>query len=550
MNRRKLLKDLSFLPLAGGLLGSTLPLQKLSALNTQKENTDDADTITNDISPIENKTPHKSIYEKIGVRPVINGRGTITIIGGCRMLPEVQQAMDAATLDYVEIDELMNGVGKRLGELTGTEWGVVTTGATGALIIATTGIVTGGNPDKLWQLPDLTGMKNEVIIPAYSWTAYESAVRGVGVKMITVSNLGELKAALGPQTAMILVLAGNESNNGPLSIKEIASFSKPLGVPILVDAAAEGLPVPNPHITQGADLVAYSGGKYLGGPQCAGLLIGRKDLIEAAWVTSAPHHGFGRGYKVGREEVMGMLAAVEMWMKRDHEKEMKTWTTRLEYISNRLKKIPGVSAVIRQPPPEQLSNPSPSLKVEWDVKRIPLTGNDVEQLLWNNNPRIAVGGAGSFLPFPPNMSPNIGINSSQLNEGEERIIADRVFAVLSNPPHIARPVAPASFDVNGQWDIEIKFASTSDSQRFVLEQKGNDVLGTHYGSYAVRDLAGTLYGNEILIRSAYTLNGVRLDFEFTGKVTSNDSMEGKVSLSEYGMADWKATRHYYHLRGT
>jgi D-glucosaminate-6-phosphate ammonia-lyase len=548
MNRRKLIKDLSFLPLAGGFLGSTLPLQKLSAFNTQKENTDDA--VTNGISPIENKIPHKSIYEKIGVRPVINGRGTITIIGGCRMLPEVQQAMDDATLDYVEIDELMNGVGKRLGELTGTEWGIVTTGATGALIIATTGILTGGNPDKLWQLPDLTGMKNEVIIPAYSWTAYESAVRGVGVKMVTVSNPEELKAALGPQTAMILVLAGNESNNGPLSIKEIASFSKPLGVPIVVDAAAEGLPVPNPHIIQGADLVAYSGGKYLGGPQCAGLLIGRKDLIEAAWVTSAPHHGFGRGYKVGREEVMGMLAAVEMWMKRDHEKEMKTWTTRLEYISNRLKKIPGVSVVIRQPPPEQLSNPSPSLKVEWDVKRIPLTGNDVEQLLWNNNPRIAVGGAGSFLPFPPNMSPNIGINSSQLNEGEERIIADRVFAVLSNPPHIERPIGPASFDVNGQWDIEIKFASTSDSQRFVLEQKGNDVLGTHYGSYAVRDLAGTLYGNEILLRSAYTLNGVRLDFEFTGKVTSNDSMEGKVSLSEYGMADWKATRHHYHLRGT
>jgi hypothetical protein len=148
------------------------------------------------------------------------------------------------------------------------------------------------------------------------------------------------------------------------------------------------------------------------------------------------------------------------------------------------------------------------------------------------------------------MKPNIGINSSQLNEGEERIIADRVFAVLSNPPHIARPMGPASFDVSGQWDIEIKFASTSDNQRFVLEQKGNDVLGTHYGSYAVRDLAGTLYGNEILLRSAYTLNGVRLDFEFTGKVTSNDSMEGKVSLSEYGMADWKATRHHYHLRGT
>src|SRR4051812_5943274 len=152
MKRRQLIKNLTLLPLAG-VGGATSPLQSY------------AHATNNPGQEIE------SPYRALGVRPVINGRGTITIIGGCRMLPEVEQAMHAATADYVEIDELMDAVGKRIGELTGTEWGLVSTGATGALILGTTGILTGGNPDKLWQLPDLAGMKNEVIIPSYSWTA-------------------------------------------------------------------------------------------------------------------------------------------------------------------------------------------------------------------------------------------------------------------------------------------------------------------------------------------------------------------------------------------
>ena len=274
--------------------------------------------------------------------------------------------------------------------------------------------------------------------------------------MITVETKEELEAALGPNTAMVLVLAGRRSMNGPLSVKEIASLTKPRGVPILVDAAAEGLPLPNPHLSLGADLVAYSGGKYLAGPQCAGLLIGRKDLIKAAWVTSAPHHGFGRGYKVGREEVLGMLAGVEMWMKRDHEKEIKTWTKRLEYIAGKLKKIDGLTLDIEQPKPEELSNPSPSLHVKWDTARIPMTGSEVEQLLWEGEPRIAVSGMGSFLPFPPNQKPTIMINTSQLNAGEEKIIADRVFEVLSNPKPSQKTLAAPASDLTGYFKKKMR----------------------------------------------------------------------------------------------
>jgi hypothetical protein len=178
MKRRELIKNLSILPLAGTMIGNN-DLQSGPAINGYGKGAEGMASQTG---------ATRGIYASLGVRPVINGRGTITIIGGCRVLPEVEDAMREATLDYVELDELMEGVGKRLGELTGSEWGVVTTGATGALIIGTLGVITGGNPDKLWQIPDLRGMKNEVIIPAYSWTAYESAVRGIGVKMVTVEN--------------------------------------------------------------------------------------------------------------------------------------------------------------------------------------------------------------------------------------------------------------------------------------------------------------------------------------------------------------------------
>jgi hypothetical protein len=341
---------------------------------------------------------------------------------------------------------------------------------------------------------------------------------------------------------MILVLAGSRSENGPLSLSEISAIAKPLGVPILVDAAAEGLELPNPHIVQGADLVAYSGGKYLRGPQCAGVLIGRKDLILAARVNTGPHHGFGRGYKVGREEIMGMLAAVEMWFKRDHIEENRIWTAWLEKISRRLQPIPGVNVEIRQA--RGRSNPSPNLGVSWDPEVIPLTGEEVEQLLWDANPRIAVSGAGSFLPFPPNRKPNISINSSQLIEGEEEIIAERVFEVLSNPPVKDKKIEAPLFNISGQWDLEMKFSASKVNQTLIFEQSENDLSGTHIGAIGSRDLTGSVSGNKILMYSSYTLDGVRVNTEFKGTVGDN-SMEGVASLGEYGTAEWKASRHNY-----
>lgn len=242
-----------------------------------------------------------------------------------------------------------------------------------------------------------------------------------------------------------------------------------------------------------------------------------------------------------------MLAAVEAWMhSRNHAEEQRTWTGWLEHIAARLQQVRGVSTQIVQP--QGLSNRTPSLLVEWDSSVIPLTGDEVEKVLWDGEPRIAVSGMGSFLPFPPNTEPNIRITPYQLEAGEERIIAERVHAVLSNPPNpVRRTEAPAA-DVSGEWDVEMTFVSGSAIQSFVLEQKGHELAGTHRASFAERNLAGTLHGQEILVRSSYTRQGVRLNFTFTGTV-DGDTMQGTASLGEYGTADWKAARRSYRPPG-
>src|SRR5437773_3951406 len=197
----------------------------------------------------------------------------------------------------------------------------------------------------------------------------------------------EFEYALGPRTAVIYILAGPNADNSPLNVKAIAPLARAKHVPVLVDAAAEILTVPNVHLENGATLVAYSGGKCLRGPQSAGLLLGRKDLIRAAWVHSAPHHGFGRAMKVGKEEAIGMLMAVEMWVKRDHDAEWKRWIASLDHIARRVSAIEGVTTSVVQP--AGLSNRTPSLRVWWDRRGFAMSGDDVARTLFETEPRIA-----------------------------------------------------------------------------------------------------------------------------------------------------------------
>ena len=478
------------------------------------------------------------VYAAIGLRPMINARGTFTIISGSTMLPEVRAAMDAASRRYVHLDELTEAIGARLATLTQAEWGLVTSGCSAALTHATAACIAGGNPDLHVRIPNLQGFaKDEVIIPAYSRNVYDAAIRAVGVRVVSVSTIAELEAAIGPRTAMIYVLAGPSADQNVLSVKAMAPIATSKNVPILVDAAAEILTIPNVHLQQGATLVAYSGGKCLRGPQSAGLLLGRKDLVKAAWVHSAPHHGPHRGYKVGKEEAIGMLAAVEAWVKRDHDAEWKRWTGWLEHIAQKVKTIEGVTTEIVQP--QGLSNRTPSLRVRWDRAKLGVAGDAVVRTLFEGEPRITMTTAGGGDPSQTGVS----ITPYMMAAGEERIVADKLHAVLTKPPVMttSTPVAPTT-DLSGAWDVQIQFAAIASKHTLQLRQRGAEIEGAHQGDFITRELTGSMDGDTVRIRSFIgEESGDALSFTFNGTVAGGE-LSGTLDMGEYLGATWTAKR--------
>lgn len=481
-----------------------------------------------------------SLYSSIGVRPVINAKGTFTIISGSLTLPEVKQAMLEASKHFVHIDELMDAVGERIAEITGAESAIVTCGCAAALTHATSGCIAGGDPEKMQRLPDLTGLKSEVVAPAYSRNVYDHALRMLGVKMVTVGDLNELAARLGPQTALVMVL-GSPADTGPFGLEPIAKIARERGVPVLVDAAAEDLTIPNVHLKRGADLVAYSGGKALRGPQSAGLLIGRKDLVRAAWTNSAPHHAFGRSIKVGKEDIMGMLAAVEMWIKRDHDAEWREWESWLDEIATAVKQVDGVTTEVLQP--RGLSNRSPRLLIQWDSARLGMTGEELDKLMWDGNPRIVLGGGTG--DWRSGGESTATIMPWQMQKGDAKVIAQALHKTFANPPRKdrAKPAAP-SVEAGGVWEVEIDYTLSPARHQFFLEQEGADVVGRHEGDWIGGDIKGWVEGDRVKLRGRHRWEGASFGFNFDG-VVRGDTMEGEVDLGEYFTTKWTARRHRY-----
>ncbi|MGH9721659.1 MAG: aminotransferase class V-fold PLP-dependent enzyme [Bryobacteraceae bacterium] len=491
------------------------------------------------------------IYESIGVRPLINCRGTLTIIGGSIELPEVRAAKDQANQQHVQIDELMDAAGKRLAELTGAEWGMVSAGCAAALSHATAACVAGGNPDLHVRIPNLAGFpKDEVIIPTHSRNVYDAAIRAVGVKIVEVDNREQLEAAIGPRTAMIYIFANQRSETGPPSFDEVTRIAREKNIPVLVDAAAEILTVPSVYLQRGATLVGYSGGKCIRGPQSAGVLLGRKDLVKAAWVHSAPHHGYSRAMKIGREEVVGMLMAIEMWVKRNHEAEWTQWISRLNHIAGRVSKINGVTTSIREP--EGRSNRSPSLNIRWDASKLNITGQEVSNILYTTEPRIALGGGGGGgggRRGQPSAGSETGISITayMMMAGDEKIVAARIHQVLSTK-HAAKtvpPPQPPAANLSGRWDVQIEYTASRTTHTFHLTQDGARVEGTHQGDFVSRELSGNVNGDTATFSSVQTERyGDSLSFRFSGKLSGN-TISGDLDMGEYLTAKWTATRHQY-----
>jgi D-glucosaminate-6-phosphate ammonia-lyase len=399
-SRRRFLEGISTLPLVGGFLGSGALLGgaeqgRAAAANAERD-----------------------YFAELGVRPFINAAGTFTDMTASLMLPEVLQAINYAAGNFVMLNELHDAVGQRIASLVQSEAAMVTAGAASAMTLGTAGVITGTDQQKIVLLPNLVEMKSEVIIQKSHRFGYDHAVRNCGVRMVEVETVEELERAVTWHTAMMLFYNNNNSV-GQIPDVEFARLGKKHGIPTLNDAAADVPPVENlwKYTKMGFDLVAFSGGKGLRGPQSAGLLLGRKDLIEAARLNAPPNaDAIGRGMKVNKEELLGMLAAVEYYLKKDHAAERREFDSRADTIKQSVTAVPGVEAEIFVP---EVANHVPHVRISWDPASLGIHPDEVIQLLRDGEPSIRVR---------PGREVVVGV--WMMRPGEDRIVARRLREVL------------------------------------------------------------------------------------------------------------------------
>jgi L-seryl-tRNA(Ser) seleniumtransferase len=402
MSRRKVLKTLSALPVVGGLMGTGL----VSARTLEK-------TVAQPVA--------RDFFKELGVRTFINAAGTYTSMTGSLMSKEVTDAIKYATSEYVNLDDLQDRVGERIAELLECEYATVSSGAFGAMTIGLAGVICGMDNKKVSQLPDTTGLKNEVIVQKGHGIGYTHALLNTGAKLVEVDGTKELEKAINKNTAMLWFLNAN-TDNGKIKHEEFVALSQKHNIPCMIDCAADVPPVENlfKFTKMGFDLVCFSGGKGIRGPQSAGLLLGKRKYIEAARLHCPPRGTtIARGMKVNKEEILGMLVALELYLSKDHEQEWKLWESQIKLISDSAKSVKGVETEIHVPP---YANHVPSLRIRWDENVVKITKEEARKQLRDGHPSIqTVGGR-----------EDIGITTWMMEPGQERIVAERVKEILAN----------------------------------------------------------------------------------------------------------------------
>jgi len=395
-SRRRFLEIVSGLPLVGGFVG--------------------ADAAAAIAAP---PGGGRDYFRELGVRPFINAAGTYTAMTASLMPPQVIDAITYASRQYVMLDELHDRVGARIASLLHCEAAMVTSGAASALTLGTAGVLTGTDQRKVVDLPNLAGMKSDVIVQKAHRFGYEHAVRNCGVRLVEVETREEMERAIGPQTAMMLFY-NNNNGEGRIRDEEFAGIGRKHGVPTLNDAAADVPPVENlwKYTKMGFDLVAFSGGKGLRGPQSAGLLLGRKDLIAAARLNAPPNgNTVGRGMKVNKEEMVGMLAALELYLATDHAAELREFEARADAIRAAAAAVAGVKAEVFVP---EVANHVPHVRISWGGAANLPTPSDVVARLRAGEPSIGTRFEGDALI--------VGV--WMMRPGEEKIVARRLRDVL------------------------------------------------------------------------------------------------------------------------
>jgi uncharacterized pyridoxal phosphate-dependent enzyme len=357
-----------------------------------------------------------NVYKELGVSTVINGQGTMTMLGGSLMPLEVEQVMAVAARSFVDIPDLEVAAGKRIAQLLKLPegyTGLVTSGAAGAMTCGYAGILTGDNDELIQRVPDLTGMKSEVIIQKAHRYGFDHAIRATGVKLIEVETIEDLKRAVSPRTAM-MHFTNLKNAEGQIKVEEWVRLAREYHLPCFNDAAADTPPVSHlwDYVKMGYDMVAFSGGKAMRGPQCAGLLLGREEMIRYAMLNNSPFEDtVGRGQKVGKEEIVGMVKALELYLNQDHQALSAMWQRRLDTINSRVAKLSGVDTRFYLP---EIANHVPTMQVHWDPGKIRLTPEQAHEVLKNSNPSIRLGTTDNGLE----------ITSFMLQPGEDVIIAE------------------------------------------------------------------------------------------------------------------------------
>ncbi|WPP48630.1 selenocysteine synthase [Catalinimonas niigatensis] len=403
LNRRELIKRLSALPLVGGLLASSAPLTWASSTKTL--------------------LPYRDYFAELGVRTFINAAGTYTAMTGSLLREETKAAYNYASEHYVMLDELQDKVGERIAQMAKSEAATVTSGAFSAMTFGMAGVLTGMDPKKVTQIPHLegTGMKTEAIIQKAHNIGYAHAVRNCGVKVIEVESKAELEKAINKNTALMLFINAYEPD-GQINAAEWLEVGKKHKIPCMNDCAADVPPIENlwKFNEMGYDLVCFSGGKGLRGPQSAGLLLGKKELIAAARLSAPPRGDtVGRGMKVNKEEVLGMWAALDAFVHGDLDKDWKLWEEQIAHIAEAVKPVKEVEIKIHVPP---IANHVPTLDLSWDTKKVRISGNELKAILRSGHPSIEVAGGGEN---------SISITTWMMRPGQERIVASRLHEALA-----------------------------------------------------------------------------------------------------------------------
>jgi len=405
ITRRKLIKRLASLPVLGGLVGSnTLLAGSLSA---------PAATVAK-----------RDLIKELGLRTFINAAGNYTSMTASLMPPEVMETINMASKEYVILDEVQDKVGEKIAALCHAEGAMVTAGCWSALVLGMAGVLTGKDSKKAAQLPFLegTGMKTEVILQKSHANGYHHALTNTGVKLIMVETKDELEKAINKNTAMMWFL-NREAPVGQIKHEEWVAIAKKHGIPTMNDIAADVPPVENlwRFNDMGFDLVAISGGKAMCGPQSAGILMGKKDLIEAARLSAPPRGGnIGRGQKVNKEEILGMYMALESYINRDHAKEWQTWEDRVALIDASIADLPGISTEVVIP---EVANHNPSLKISWEDSQHGFTAKELGADLRDGSPSIET--------IDWEAPKSLRLTVFMLEKGQDKIVAKKLKAALT-----------------------------------------------------------------------------------------------------------------------